>query len=409
MKKYLIVQFKRMAKALPLAMAVMLLLFSGLLAVLHGLLQSRSESEELKKYVVGIVGDPDSAYMHLGISAISSLDETRFSIELKLFDDEESALRELKAEEISSYFVFPAGFIEMAMHGEILPIRAVALQDPGSFILLLKEELAEVITEVVVETQKGIYGVSEALDANGHHALAAENANRLSEEYFRMLFRRSDLYETEELGVADALPLPTYYFCSFTVFFLLLMGLPFAAVFVKKDLSLQRMLASARISPLRQTACEYGIYTGITAGMFLLLFLLLGLLKSRVEVLSTLGIFDLHGPLALALLSLPLVLLAASFGELLFELSGELVSGILLHFFVTLALCYITGCFYPLYAFPAPIQALAPFLPTGAARSYFASLLTGESPLLPLLLLSLYAAGFFALTAAVRKRKLCAA
>lgn len=406
MKKYLVVQFKRMAKALPLAMVVMLLLFSGLVAVLHGLLQERSESEEVKKYVLGIVGDPDNAYMNLGVSVISSLDETRFSLELKVFDDEESAREELMAEEISSYFVFPAGFVEMAMRGEIQPIRVVSLQDPGSFILLLKEELADAITEVVVESQKGIYGVGEALDDHDHHELAFENVNRLSEEYFKMLFHRSDLFSVEVLGVSDALPLPSYYFCSFTVFFLLLMGLPFAAVFVKKDLSLHRMLTSARVSPLRQTVCECGVYIGVTGGMFLLLLLLLGYLRDRVEVLSALGIFDLHGPLSLALLLLPLVLVTASFGELLFELSGELVSGILLHFFATLALCYVTGCFYPLYAFPAPVQALAPFLPTGAARAYFAALLTGDSPLLPLCVLLLYTAVFFGLITAVRKRKI---
>lgn len=409
MKKYLIVQFKRMAKALPLAMVVMLLLFSGLVAVLHGLLQERSESEEIKKYVLGIVGDPDNAYMNLAVSVISSLDETRFSLEIKVFDDEDSARQELTAERISSYFVFPAGFVEMALRGEIQPIRAVSMQDPGSFILLLKEELADAITEVVVESQKGIYGVGVALDDNGRHELASANVNRLSEEYFRMLFHRSDLFSVEVLGVSDALPLPLYYFCSFTVFFLLLMGLPFAAVFVKKDLSLQKMLTSSRISPLRQTVCECGIYTGVTAGMFLLLMLLLGLSQNRVEVLSALGIFDRYGPLSLALRLLPLVLVTATFGELLFELSGELVSGILLHFFVTLSLCYVTGCFYPLYAFPAPVQALAPFLPTGAARAYFAALLTGESPLLPLLTLLLYAAVFFAAITAVRKKKIRAA
>lgn len=409
MKKYLIVQFKRMTKALPLAMAVMLLLFSGLVAVLHGLMQERSESDEIKKYVIGIVGDPDNAYMNLGISVISSIDETRFAIELKVFDDEDAALQELNAETISSYFVFPAGFVEMAMRGEIQPIRAVSLQNPGSFILLLKEELADAITEVVVESQKGIYGVGVALDEAGHHELASENVNRLSEDYFRMLFHRSDLFSVEVLGVSDALPLPSYYFCSFTVFFLLLMGLPFAAVFVKKDLALHRMLTSARVSPLRQTACECGVYTGVTAGMFLLLILLLGLLQGRVEVLSTLGIFDQYGPFTLALLLLPIVLVTAVFSEMLFEFSGELVSGILLHFFATLALCYITGCFYPLYSFPAPVQALAPFLPTGAARAYFAAILTGESPLRPFLLLLLYAAVFFAVITAVRKKKIRAA
>ena len=41
---------------------------------------------------------------------------------------------------------------------------------------------------------------------------------------------------------------------------------------------------------------------------------------------------------------LPVIVTVTAFGFMIFELAGNLVSGVLLHFFLSLALCYVSGC-----------------------------------------------------------------
>ena len=69
---------------------------------------------------------------------------------------------------------------------------------------------------------------------------------------------------------------------------------------------------------------------------------------------------------------LPVAVLAAAVSYLVYSLVSDLISGVLLQFFVSLALCFVSGCLYPVYFFPSGVQRVAAWLPTGAARNYLA-------------------------------------
>ena len=53
---------------------------------------------------------------------------------------------------------------------------------------------------------------------------------------------------------------------------------------------------------------------------------------------------------------IPLVILIVCFAKFIFEVSGNLLNGSLLYFFLTLILCYFGGCFYPVSTFPEFFQ-----------------------------------------------------
>ena len=56
---------------------------------------------------------------------------------------------------------------------------------------------------------------------------------------------------------------------------------------------------------------------------------------------------------------------------------SDLIGGVLMQFFVTLALCFVSGCLYPITFFPDAVQKLAKFLPTGIARMQIGNCILG--------------------------------
>ena len=387
----------------PYVLAITLILFGGLAVIFLGFLQYQSGREENTKFKVGIVGEADDRYMDFGLDALKTFDETRFSMELEKLEEDE-AQKALKQGKITAYLVFPEGFSEAALRGEVKSIRLITGVGASNLIMIFKEEIARAVTKIVSEAQKGVYGVQAALDSNGYEELSNQYLNKMNVEYIDFVMNRSELYEIKELGISDGLTLPQYLFCGFSVFLLLLMGLPYAIILVRSDWSLNRMLASAGISAEKQVLCEYGAYTVVMMAAAAGIMAVLALTKGKIEQLSQLDIFgsisSLAGHLAVV------VVLAAAFNLMLFELSGNIIGGILLQFFCAVFLCYGSGCFYPAYTFPEKIQQVSGYLPTGLARSYLAAGIMGQSSLPALLGILAFTAGFLLITAGARRYKI---
>ena len=404
MIKYFYLQLKRTARLFPFVLMTALILLFGLIAIFFGLMRMQSESEDVKKFRVGIVGDTDNVYLNFGLSALKVLDDTRFSLELELLEAPE-ARQALERHDISAYVEFPEDFVEAALRGDVKPIRMVTRAGDGGLVLMFKEELAQAVTDLVIESQKGTYGVQTALDSNGYPQLSYEYLNKISIEYVDLVFHRTDLYSVTELGISDGLPLTAYYFCSFAVLLLLLIGLPYAAVFIKKDWSLNRILASGRCRAAKQVICEYAAYTAFLLLLAAVIAAILAVLAAKLRQFAPVDLEFLSTSLALRMI--PVILTAAALHMMLFELAGNIVTGILLQFFCSIALCYAAGCFYPIYAFPKAVQTLASFLPTGLMRGCLASGITGGSPA-ELFGLLAFTAVFLGAAIAARRHKITA-
>lgn len=403
MKKYFYLQIKRILRFFPFAAVIALLLFSGLVGAFIGLTQLQNESEDVKKFKVGIVGDDDNQYLEFGLSALKTLDDTRFILELDMYE-EADARQALERYEISAYFVFPEDFVEAALRGEVKTIRLITRTGDNGLILIFKEEIAQAVTKLLVESQKGVYGVQTALDANGYHSLAHKYLNKMNVEYIDFVADRASVYEVTTLGVSGGLSLPAYYFCSFAVLLLLLIGLPCAAIFVKKDWALSRILAAGNCRAGKQVICEYTAYTGFLLLPVSLLIAALMLLAGKLPQLALPALDEIT--VSFVFYMIPAALMLGAFHMMLFELSGNIVNGILLQFFCSVFLCYISGCFYPIYAFPEAVQTISAFLPTGLVRSYLAAGITGEGSMPAFLGICAFAAVFLGVTVTMRRYKI---
>lgn len=403
MGKYLILQFKRILRILPLVLCVVLVLFGGLMILYGNMIRTAEESEENSVIHVALSGYTDDPFIEMGMSALQAFDSTRFSIEIEMMD-EADAISALEKGDIAAYVVIPDGFVDAAMYGEIMPIKYVSTSGAVGLVSIFKDEISGLISEILVACQKGAYGVYNALEDNGEASRANKLLNDATIRYVEFVFIRSNAYSTEELGISDGLGLDGYLFCGLTVLFLLLTCLPFAPIHVRQDHSLGKMLAAKRRPLFAQLGCEYLAYLG---GMMLMTAAVIAVvcIGGRFFPIPLFDGMDMGRIAPTAVSVIPITVMITAFSFMLYELTDNLISGVLLQFFAILAMGFVSGCMYPVFFFPESIQKLAACLPTGIARTHLAGCITDSITLRPIIELAIYSLIFLTAAYLIRRHK----
>jgi len=337
------------------------------------MVRSDAQSADNQKFQVAMVGTAQDTFVQMGLTALKTFDSTQLSMEIVEMSEPE-ARAALEKGTIGAYIVIPENFVDEAMGGRILPLKFVSTIGAANVVSVFKEEVTDVISVLLLESQRGVYGMQGAMKAEDIGG-RGKKMDALALTYVEYVLTRDHTYSLQELGISDFMGLEEYLLCGLAVLFLMLVCLPFAPLMIRRDMALGRMLASRGRSAAGQSLCDLAAYF---AGLLSMVLVLTGL--------ASLAFGEQFQEMTL-LPALPVVALVAAFSFLLYALSGDLIGGVLLQFFAALALCFVSGCMYPVYFFPVAVQRFAAWLPTGAARSLLSQCFTGEeSNALPLVL-----------------------
>lgn len=401
---YLGLQWKRASRFFPFVLTVSLLLLLGIGLLLNALLWSDHDNEENQKLTVGITGNTEDEYVKMGIAAVSDFDASRFSIDF-LELDLQTAQMMLDRGEITAYAIIPDGFVEGVMYGTILPITFVTNHASIGIGTMLKEEVTAMISCIVIESQKGAYGLQALMKAN-HLSGIGKQMDAINLRYFSAILGRTAFVEAETIGISEGLSFSEYMTCGFLVLLLLLLGVSCCPLLSKKDRSLHRLLAASGQGSVIQVLCELLTYVTLLFVTVLALFfaadLGVRLLPTGQRFLAEMIPTDLF-PLAIRLF--PALLAMAAMQFFLYELCDNIVSALLLQILCALSLGYISGCFYPIGFLPKSIQLLSSVTPSGAARQYLEALISNAKNGKEVLLLVGFAVLFFVLSVLVRNRR----
>ncbi len=361
MSKYFGIQLKRLWRVMPIALWVMALLFGGVYLVYQGVVAQWTQSSSLQKMDIATVGTNTDPVLQMGLDAVKQIDSSSMSINF-VDMDEEQAVKALQAGTVKAYIVFPQSFLHNAYQGVIEPLRFVSTAASENIVSMVKDELTSALATIVISSEQAAFAVGDALADLGYDSGAQyDHINSMAIRLAAQVLGRDEIYTLEELGISAGLNFEQYMLCGLSVVFLFLMALPFVSIFVKNDFSLEQLLMSKRLSSLEQTVCELLAYT-------LFLYVL------SVLLLPLIGSVSLGAILYLV----PITFCTAAISYLIYSLSKELISGVLLQMVVTVALCFVSGCFYPVYFFPVSVQEIAGYLPAGVARLHISGLITGE-------------------------------
>ena len=379
MRKYCLLSCKRTLALLPRVLLGLACVALALWLLLGNML---SQNDSTARLSVGIVGTTDDPILEMGMTALQNLDSSRYTVEILALTEEE-AVPALQMGKVAAYAVIPEGFAHEAGYGNFLPITLVTGSGSGGMVELFKTELTQVITDILAEARKGVFGLADALEDNGMGSY--EPMNRLALEYVECLLIRDRTYTVTELGVGMELGLEDYMLCALATLFLGLSCLPFGTVLIRRDMALSRLLAAGGVGAGKQTLGEFSAFFLCIALLSLLLWALL---------MST-------GISLLALLAVAFGLSAVSY--LLYQLATELIGGTVLQFLLFAAMAFVSGCMYPVYFLPETLQKLTLWLPTGAARLCLSGSFNAEAAYGGILL---WGIGSLALSALVRRLRL---
>lgn len=361
MKKYFGTQIKRLWRLMPLVLCVMALLFGSVYIIYQGLVSQWTESDTLQKIRVAIVDDNEDPMLKMGMEALTAVDSSNMALEF-LNVDEKTAKEMLQKGEISAYGVFPYDFVNQALQGNIEPIRFVSAPGGENLLSMVKDELTSALASILLTSECGSFGMGDALRDMGYdNRFQVDHMNNMAFTYISQVLQRDEMYQVEELGISEGLKFDEYMISGLSIVFLFLMTLPFVTVFVKEEPTMERLLKSRGVGAISQILSELGAYA-----LFLLLL--------AVLLLPVIGGLTFGNVLRL----MPVVFFVAAFSFLLYNLSRDLVSGVLLQLVVSVAMCFVSGCFYPVYFFPVSVQKTARFLPAAVAREHISMLITQQ-------------------------------
>ncbi len=404
-QQYFQLLLKRAFKIFPAILLITVLIF-GCLATAGGLLlQSTLTGEKQQKISIGVVGDLESSYLDIGLYALQNMDSSRFYVELTDLTEEE-AKTALENRQIQGYILVPEDYINNLYLGINTPAKYITLNGPKTLGTMFSEEIVKIVSELVIESQNGMYSMQDlslVYDRDDYHT----NTNQLMMSYMNFILNRTDMYEINELGIADSLSLGGYYLCGIVTMFLLLWGISSNRMFSSRSLSYHRLLNASGISSVSQVVCEYGAYAVISTVMMLIFAGIFGIAAQFVKLpIPELANITVSACIWFVIRSVPAILMVTAMQYALYELIDNFIGSLLVQFLLFLILGYLSGCLYPNFFFPDFLRSLTEYLPVGLTFSYLRKTMANEPLWTNFMWIVVYTGGFLMLSAGWRKYRI---
>lgn len=356
-------------KALLLLLILSLALLSGLAAAKIG--ASYFSQEDFQLSIALVVLDEDERTAQL-MQVVLTTPEIVQSYNFIPCDSQDEGVALVEGNQAYACIVLPEDFLYSLQHGLNYP-PLVILNSTQTADALVVSALCDVLTEMMRQTQSGIYAATDFVLAESKYDSSFYLDSNLV--YLTQILDRTDSFQIVDLPYESVLDLPTHYGLTLAIFLLLLSSALFYDILnIRQDFPAMKLLSAQ--SNLHQT-----LYFTQLFEVYLLYFLLL------LAVVMGLG-----GTLS------PLVLLSIANGAALFILVQAMMFQLVHHylpamvlslFFHSLALI-AAGGILPTLLLPAGLVTAANAFPLTHIRTLLsASLVTVDRlPLLNLVVLS---------------------
>ncbi len=386
MGKYFVLKLKSLLKVFPYIFLAVILLFACLFLVFGAVLKA-AEGEGKVRFQLALVCEDNDPYFLAGLDIVQAYDSTRFSIETVQMD-EAQAQKELEQGTLDAYVVIPNGYIQAAMDGKLGTLKYVSTTGAADLTTLFKDEVTGVVSDLIVTCEKAMFGVEQIAADYDFEDRAAFYTKEISLKYVDYILDRTDMYYVDELGIHDSLGSDGYMFAGITVLVFSVMLIPAGVCFIKQDMTIPLLLKSKNVGAAMQVAVEYLAFIIVLLIPIALISMFVVLMGPAMpdSLYRLLKVFSLENLVWVIVVLLNL----GAFGYLLFQCANELVGGILLYFFVAIALCFISGCIYSVYFFPEVLRNVSLYTPQGISRSILSGCIVGNVNKCEIMVLSAY-------------------
>lgn len=348
---YFLAQLKRIVKLLPGIVVMVVIVALAVAGISKAILSSDSYKEQHMKYKLGIVGSTEDDMLTMGVDLLKNNDESRFMLDIVRFDDAEEANAALRAGDISAYVLITDEFVDSlnALSNDV-NLEYFATSGQRGITSVMMDELADIASNLVVSSEKGLLALEQEMKNAGYPAEAINpQVDRALLLYVGVMLARGDMVEVQELGVSDGLSTEEYYKISLSLFFMLLLTFCSISFFLRRRKAGYQFLAAKGLGPAGQVLGEFLPYylLNLFCGEIVIGYVI----KDRFNIAVATVLFS-------------------ALGFAIFEVVSGVINKILAAFILYMGMSYISGYFYPRSFFTDVLQVIGRYLPTGVAFSY---------------------------------------
>ena len=374
--QYIRLECKRILHALPgvvLGLIFLIAMVSGTL-FLCGYGIAHQEKEPVTVGVVAGEGEPFVDWM---IETVHEMENVQSSFRFRRVSSEEGDAL-LSRGEITVAFIIPKDYVRSIINGSNKHITIRFARGQETIVSFLLRELSAAASSFILNSEAGLYSLKDYYDK---YNLPDKNKDELelNLQYIQEIARLQRGVELEEIETVNGGSALENYSLSALVLLFFLMGIPWGKVLTSGNRAFKNQLYLADIGAGRQAAAglaalfmgSFILYIAAAIVLFLGMVCLAGSIQGFQAVRVGDGLFCLLG-------FLPILLMALAFVQLIYEITRDTLSGVLLLFFTVLAMGLCCGCFYPFSYLPLALQRVGRLLPIYQAKEYGISVLRRE-------------------------------
>lgn len=370
-------ELKRMMKLLPVMLLEAAVILAVISMVAFGAMRLLYRDSSAVQITVAVIEEEENPLTDLVLNYVQGMESIADSCRFVTVSEEEgfSMLREGTA---AAALVLPGGMIEGILNGNNVPVQVYFPEDAGVESALLKE-LTDAGVQMLRVAQAEIYGVYDT--AKTYDALEHLSVLEADIDKYNLAFAldRLALFQTQEISATGNLSVVQYGIASGVIFFLLLLGMACYPVMQAYPAVLQKQLKRQGIGVGMQCFGKWlcgscSMLIGFT-GFWLFIKGILTM-SGHAAWLPKTGVIQLG-------MYFVILLCASTFVFMVFQLAGSTTAAILLLFFLSTIMLYLSGGFLPSVFLPETIQKIGKFLPTTylieAAGSLYLRQISGKT------------------------------
>lgn len=381
---YFRMELKRMFRSFPgifLGSLLLITLLAGIFWLCH---QSTQTPAQKKTVSVGIVAKEGEPFIDWMIETVSQMENTKYSCDfLRL--TEKKAKQQMEQGKINIVFLIPENYIFSIIHGENKHITIRFSKGQTTIVSFLLKELCTAASSFILNSEASIYTMQ---DYYKEHQLPRLSKDELSLNiaYIKEIAKLNDGIRLEEVALPTSYSTSSTYLLSGIVLFFFLWGIAYGNLLTSQNHAFQQKLRLFFLGYPKQILIRNLAFFLINILGFTVL-LILAYLLCRIKAFSLSDtLLSQPGTLWLFGISLlPVLWLATSYIQWVFEVTEDSLGGSVFLFFSILLLALLSGCFYPLEYLPSAVQRLATVLPIYHSTAYGLSCLYCKFSLLDFL------------------------
>ena len=301
----------------------------------------------------------------LGMSEVTSTIDFHFV-------DEDGAMEGLSSGQFIAALVVPENTAHNIVHGSNTPMTVIFPEDSGFEAVLIKE-ITDAVATMLSSAQAGIYSLYDFYVDNGAKTFTDDALLRMNLKYINLVATSNSMFDTTTVSATGSIPLMTYYISGALILFALLFGIN-----CFRFLDAHNPQTSKRLSINGTPLILQGLspYISTMASQITAIAIVIA---PAIWIISLFDLkLSLQGIMGL-LFTLPIfVMLSSSIIYFISRITPHNMGRIMITFFATIVMCFVSGCFIPSIMLPEILQTVSRFLPTHYMITFCSHIMVGD-------------------------------